>query len=101
MPSGVSDSAAKHVAIAAVRTHGRAARAPGKRASGDGCHGRLVGCVQVVAEGIPAPKLPVAALNVVLHRVAIGTPSSVADEGYASILCLPFHRSIYVIVSRA
>lgn len=54
--------------------NGRAARAPGKRASGDGCHGRLVGCVQVVAEGIPAPKLPVAALEVVLHRVAVGVP---------------------------
>ena len=66
---------AKHVAIAAVRTHGRAARAPGKRASGDGCHGRLVGRIQVVAEGVPAQRLPVAAFEVVLHRVAVSVPT--------------------------
>ena len=54
--------------------NGRAARTSGKAAHGNRCHGSLVGRVQVVAEGIPAPKLPVAALEVVLHRVAVGVP---------------------------
>ena len=71
---GIACAAAKHVAIAAVRTHGRAARASGKRASGDGCHGRLVGRIQVVAESVPPQKLPVAAFEAVLHRMAIGIP---------------------------
>ena len=65
---------AKHVSVAAVCAHGRAACAPGKRASGDGCHGRLVGRIQVVAEGVPPQKLPVAAFEAVLHRMAIGIP---------------------------
>ena len=97
----VADTAAKHVAVAVIRAQERAPRAAGSHPGGDGCHGCLVGRVQVVAEGVPAQKLPVAALEVVLRRVAISVPTSVADEGYASILCLPFHRSIYVIVSRA
>ena len=50
---GVARAAAKHVAIAAVRAQGRAARTPGKAAHGNGCHGSLVGRVQVVAEGVP------------------------------------------------
>ena len=95
MPSGVSDSAAKHVAIADVRVQGRAPCAPGTHPGGNRCHGCLVGRIQVVAQRVPAQKLPVAALNVVLHRMAIGIPTRVADEGYISILCLPFHRCIY------
>ena len=57
--------------------NGRAARTPGKAAHGNRCHGSLVGRVQVVAEGVPPQKLPVAALDVVLHRVAIGVPTRV------------------------
>ena len=90
----VAGAAAKHVSVTAVRTHGRAARASGSHPGGDGCHGSLVGCVQVVAEGIPAQRLPVAAFEVVLHRVAIGIPTRVADERNVSMLCLPFHRSV-------
>ena len=50
---GVTGAAAQDVAIAAVRTQGRAARTPGKAAHGNRCHGCLVGRVQVVAEGVP------------------------------------------------
>ena len=88
----VAGTAAQDVPIAAVRTQTRAARAPGKRTGGNWCHGSLVGRVQVVAEGVPAQKLSVAALNVVLHRVAIGIPLRVADDGCVNMLCLPFHR---------
>ena len=90
----VADTAAKHVAVAVIRAQGRAPRAAGSHPGGDGCHGCLVGRVQVVAEGIPAQKLPVAALEVVLRRVAVSIPPRVANERYVSILCLPFHRSI-------
>ena len=54
--------------------NGRAMCAPGTHPGGNGCHGCLVGRVQVVAEGVPPQKLPVAALDVVMHRVAIGIP---------------------------
>ena len=74
MPSGVSDSAAQDVAIADVRTQGCAACAPGTHPGGNRCHGSLVGRVQVVAEGVPPQKLPVAAFEAVLHRMAIGIP---------------------------
>ena len=54
--------------------NGRAARTSGKAAHGNRCHGSLVGRVQVVAEGVPPQKLPVAAFEAVLHRMAIGIP---------------------------
>ena len=54
--------------------NGRAPCAPGKAAHGNGRHGSLVGRVQVVAQRVPAQKLPVAAFEVVLHRMAVGIP---------------------------
>ena len=65
------------MAVTAVRTQGRATRTPGKRTSGDRGYRCLVGRIQVVAEGVPAQRLPVAAFEVVLRRVAVSVPSSV------------------------
>ena len=88
----IAGAAAQDVSVTTVRTYRSAACAPGTHPGGNWCHGSLVGRVQVVAEGVPAQKLSVAALNVVLHRVAIGIPLRVADDGCVNMLCLPFHR---------
>ena len=50
---GIARAAAKHVAVTTVRTQGRAPRAPGTHPGGDRGYRRLVGRIQVVAEGVP------------------------------------------------
>lgn len=75
--SGVAGTAAKHVSVTAVRTHGRAARAPCNLSCRRWCHRRLIRCVQMIAQRIPMQILPVAAFEVVLRRVAISVPTSV------------------------